>query len=118
MILSTVGEKLKMDIFTTQLIRVFGLPIKPTNLKVNAPKKESANTKLSQDPDHLENHNTYFNDEEHFLLKESNKIKMQQPDILVNANSVENINNKCHEDDIDTLPTVDKKVTKHLDLYA
>ena len=53
-----------MDIFTTQLTRVVPVPIKPASLKVKALLKEAANSKLSQDPDHLENHEYYFTSEE------------------------------------------------------
>lgn len=53
-----------MDVFTTQLTRVVPVPIKPASLKVKALLKDAANTKLSQDPDHLENHEYYFTKEE------------------------------------------------------
>ena len=53
-----------MDIFTTQLTRVVPVPIKPANLKVKALLKEAANSELTQDPNHLENHEYYFNAEE------------------------------------------------------
>jgi hypothetical protein len=53
-----------MDIFTTQLTRVVPVPIKPASLKVKALLKDAANTKLNQDPDHLENHEYYFTKEE------------------------------------------------------
>ncbi|MCP4322450.1 MAG: hypothetical protein GY787_11500 [Alteromonadales bacterium] len=53
-----------MDIFTTQLTRVVPVPIKPVSLKVKALLKEAANSKLTQDPDHLENHEYYFTTEE------------------------------------------------------
>ena len=53
-----------MDIFTTQLTRIVPVPIKPLRIKVKALLKDAANTKLSQDPDHLENHEYYFTKEE------------------------------------------------------
>jgi hypothetical protein len=104
-----------MDIFTTQLTRVVSLPIKPTNLKVKAPKKESANTKLGQDPDHLEDHNTYFSDEEHSFV-DTEKVKTQQLELFANYDSA--IVNKFQKNADGTALKKDKKVTKHLDLYA
>ena len=49
-----------MDIFTTQLIRVVPVPIKPASLKVKALLKEAAIGALKEDHDHLENHDYYF----------------------------------------------------------
>ncbi|MFT5757316.1 MAG: hypothetical protein ACI9LM_002045 [Alteromonadaceae bacterium] len=49
-----------MDIFTTQLTRVVPVPIKPASLKVKALTKNAATDKLTDDIDHLENHEQYF----------------------------------------------------------
>ena len=49
-----------MDIFTTQLTKVQPVPIKPEKLKVKALVKEAASPKLTDDVDHLENHETYL----------------------------------------------------------
>lgn len=57
-----------MDIFTTVLTRVVPVPIKPASLKVKALLKEAATGKLTEDHDHLENHEYYFKkpkDEKH-----------------------------------------------------
>ncbi|WP_440873926.1 hypothetical protein [Thalassotalea sp. PLHSN55] len=56
-----------MDIFTTQLTRVVPVPIRPQSLKVKALLKEAATGKLTDDPEHLENHDAYYiaTDEEH-----------------------------------------------------
>ena len=62
-----------MDIFTTQLTRVVPVPIKPASLKVKALLKDAANTKLSQDPDHLENHEQYVD-----LSKDHSEKKQHQ----------------------------------------
>ncbi|TYK64599.1 hypothetical protein [Colwellia echini] len=53
-----------MDIFTTQLAQVVQRPIKPEDFKVKALLKESASSKLSQDPEHLENHKYYLKNED------------------------------------------------------
>ena len=57
------GEEL--DIFTTQLTRVVPSKLKPESLKVKALIKEPATNELTDDPDHLENHEYYFEKEEH-----------------------------------------------------
>jgi hypothetical protein len=106
-----------MDIFTTQLTRVVNLPIKPAKLKVKAPKKEAASTKLSQDLDHLENHNAYFSDEEHSFA-DAEKVKTQQLELFANFDSASVIANKFQKNTDGTVLKKDKKVSKHLDLYA
>jgi hypothetical protein len=49
-----------MDIFTTALTRVVQTPIKPSRLRVKALVKEPATSALTDDLDHLENHEQYF----------------------------------------------------------
>jgi hypothetical protein len=114
-----------MDIFTAQLTRVVNLPIKPAKLKVKAPKKEAASTKLSQDLDHLENHNAYFSDEEHSFADadadadaDAEKVKTQQLELFANFDSASVIANKFQKNTDGTVLKKDKKVSKHLDLYA
>jgi len=97
-----------MDIFTTQLTRVVPVPIKPASLKVKALLKEAANTKLSQDPDHLENHEYYFTKED-----EQDHSKQQEP---VSAEPESNDEDKSIESD-ETAAQKNNK-PKHLDLYA
>lgn len=53
-----------MDIFTTQLTQVVPIPIKTHSLKVKALVKEAETSKLTEDPDHLENHDYYFSESE------------------------------------------------------
>jgi len=48
-----------MDIFTTVLTRVVPVPIKPARLRVKALVKEPATNELTDDIDHLENHEQY-----------------------------------------------------------
>lgn len=52
-----------MDIFTTALTRVRPSAIKPDKLKVKALSKEPNSHKLTDDENHLENHDLYFLDE-------------------------------------------------------
>lgn len=49
-----------MDIFTTVLTKVRPTPIKPKNLRVKALKKEPETRELTDDLDHLEDHDLYF----------------------------------------------------------
>lgn len=49
-----------MDIFTTALTRIRPSRIKPEKLKVKALSKEPNTPELTDDPNHLEDHNLYF----------------------------------------------------------
>jgi hypothetical protein len=104
-----------MDIFTTQLTRVVNLPIKPAKLRVKAPKKEAASTKLSQDPDHLENHNTYFQVEKH-SFEDAEKVKTQQLELFADSDLA--IATKFQKNVDGAALKKDKEVTGHIDLYA
>jgi hypothetical protein len=97
-----------MDIFTTQLTRVVPVPIKPASLKVKALLKEAANTKLSQDPDHLENHEYYFSKEEDQYHSKQQEAVTEDPE--------SNDDDKSVESGEKTPPKNNK--SKHLDLYA
>jgi hypothetical protein len=113
-----------MDIFTTQLTRVVPVPIKPASLKVKALLKEAANTKLTQDPDHLENHEYYFtsdSDEYHANKEDAkqeskNKSAQKDADEHIEADSAtppaSDLDKSIEDKD-------DKGETpKHLDLYV
>jgi len=110
-----------MDIFTTQLTRVVPVPIKPTTLKVKALLKEAANSKLSQDPDHLENHEYYFtsdSDEDH-ASKQGSKQDLKKKSTQKNANEHLDVGSTTQQaPDLDE--SVDDKNDKpnHLDLYV
>lgn len=100
-----------MDIFTTQLTRFIPVPIKPASLKVKALLKEAGTSKLKEDPDHLENHDYYFvenqadNDaqEEH---KQESKPATQQAETTDEKSADSNSEDKSKEE------------VKHLDLYV
>lgn len=96
-----------MDIFTTQLVRVVPVPIKPASLKVKALLKEAGTSKLKEDPEHLENHDYYFvdehsNNEADKENKQESKLAKQEIDMT-------------DEQSDDTEP---KEKVKHLDLYV
>ncbi len=107
-----------MDIFTTQLTRVVPVPIKPASLKVKALLKEAANSKLSQDPDHLENHEYYFTKEEdqyHSKQQEAEQDTKKEQE-AVKADPESSDDDKSAESDEKTDQKNNKP--KHLDLYA
>ena len=49
-----------MDIFAAQLKKITSVPIRQKRMKINAPNKGSAAKSLSDDLDHNENHEQYF----------------------------------------------------------
>jgi len=106
-----------MDIFTTQLTRVVPVPIKPASLKVKALLKEAANAKLSQDPDHLENHEYYF-------TKEDDQYHSQQQEAEQNTKKDQHAKQEVGYNSDDKASESDEKTDqknnkpKHLDLYA
>ena len=51
-----------MDIFTTVLTKVRPTPIKPEQLRVKALRKEPSTNELTDDINHLEDHDLYFID--------------------------------------------------------
>ncbi|ALO35621.1 hypothetical protein CMT41_13530 [Colwellia sp. MT41] len=106
-----------MDIFTTQLTRVVQIPIKPASLKVKALLKEAANSKLSDDANHLENHEYYFTSEE----DKYHSSQQEADDKEESENSSETNNDASvvlDENDVDAKKTTGKSNGKHLDLYA
>lgn len=115
-----------MDIFTTQLTRVVPVPIKPASLKVKALLKEAANSKLSQDSDHIENHEYYFTSEEdqyHSSGKgsEQEQHAKQKQDEKKHTDSINNeVSLKQDEKEINVEKSNNgnNDDTKHLDLYA
>jgi hypothetical protein len=108
-----------MDIFTTQLTRVVPVPIKPVSLKVKALLKESANAKLTQDPDHLENHEYYFTNEEdqyHTSQHQEHEKKRGAKNNEDYSSAVQEKQSSLSETAVDHNVEKNKKI-KHLDLY-
>lgn len=108
-----------MDIFTTQLTRVVPVPIKPVSLKVKALLKESANSKLTQDPDHLENHEYYFTNEEdqyHTSQQQEHENKRGNEDNKDCSLEVQEKESSLSEKAVEHNVEKKKKI-KHLDLY-
>ncbi|NQZ85988.1 MAG: hypothetical protein HRT54_00225 [Colwellia sp.] len=62
-----------MDIFTTVLTRVVQTPIKPDRVRVKALSKEPSLNELTDDLDHLENHEQYVD-----LSKDHSEKKQHQ----------------------------------------
>jgi len=107
-----------MDIFTTQLTRVVPVPIKPASLKVKALLKEAANSKLTQDPDHLENHEYYFTSEEdqYHSSQQQNKQESQSKATQQHVDSDAELSAEAEEVNANSVDN--KPKSKHLDLYA
>lgn len=106
-----------MDIFTTQLTRIVPVPIKPASLKVKALLKEAANSKLNQDPNHLENHEYYFTSEEdqyHNSQQEADGKEESEN----SANTDKDSSLALKDNDSELGGNTDKNNDKHLDLYA
>ena len=93
-----------MDIFTTQLTRVVPVKIKTEQLKVKALVKDAAASKLSDDTDHLENHDYYFHDSRQQNAQE--KLTEQQE--------------KAQEqrEDVSSKENLDEDGKPHLDIYV
>ena len=106
-----------MDIFTTQLTRIVPVPIKPTSLKVKALLKEAANSKLNQDPNHLENHEYYFTSEEDKYHSSEQKSD-DQDECENSANTDKDSSLALKDNDSEQGGNTDKNNDKHLDLYA
>jgi len=87
-----------MDIFTTQLTRVVAVPIKPASLKVKALTKDAATDKLTDDIDHIENHDQYFKKQdeeqqqasEHKHSTDDNDVVYEKEKLVVNSNTRKN----------------------------
>jgi Na+-translocating ferredoxin:NAD+ oxidoreductase RnfG subunit len=67
-----------MDIFTTVLTRVVQTPIKPERVRVKALSKEPAMNELTDDLDHLENHEQYVDLSKEDSEKKQNKQHQNQ----------------------------------------
>jgi hypothetical protein len=101
-----------MDIFTTQLTRVVAVPIKPVSLKVKALAKDAATDKLTDDLDHLENHDQYFekqDDEQHQTSEHECKYSHDDNDITYEKEK--------RAVDTTTIRNEDDDDVHHLDLF-
>ena len=83
-----------MDIFTTALTRVVQVPIKPTNNKVKGPSKAADTSKLTEDLDHVENHDAYFDEKD--VDDNSDKENDRQQESQSSAESVNESSNDSH----------------------
>lgn len=120
-----------MDIFTTALTKVRTVPIKPEKLRVKSLHKETAAKSVSEDVDHLEEHNLYFvrensKDSEHGGNSDNEPNdggSMGQTDEALSANpqvEADEENLLLHKEDI-THPKKEHNKpdegTPHLDIY-
>jgi len=113
-----------MDIFTTALTRVRATPIKPEKLRVKSLRKESATAELTDDINHLEDHQLYFIDDEssnnpQHSKKNQTNISSEQVTESIEADTdavivskQELLHPKQHEDRDD-----DGGEIKHLDIF-
>ncbi len=70
-----------MDIFTTVLTRVVQAPIKPERVRVKALSKEPSMSELTDDLDHLENHEQYIDlPKEHSDKKQNRQHEKENED--------------------------------------
>lgn len=108
-----------MDIFTTALTKVVPVTIKPDSLKVKALIKDSGAKALSEDSNHLENHDYLVKEktkEQHSSNKQKNSngegfeqgIKASE-DVIIHKNEI--LHPKEHSKDED-----DEDIT-HLDIF-
>lgn len=104
-----------MDIFTTALTKVRLTPIKPEKLRVKSLKKEAATKELSDDIDHLEDHDLYFVEEKN---KEKNKKNQQsashdssdEEPVILHKQDILHPKTHDHDDKVDD--------DKHLDIFV
>ncbi len=115
-----------MDIFTTALAQIRSNPIKPEKLRVKALRKEAATNELTDDIDHLEDHQLFFVDEKTHrqqkqqqqqtpeqktksTLATSNQDVAASDDVIVHKQDILHPHSS-HDDDED-------QDIKHLDIY-
>lgn len=90
-----------MDIFTTALTRVVQTPIKPDRVRVKALTKEPSLNDLTDDLDHLENHEQYVDlSKEHSDKKQNPQHEKEndEPSAVVSSNLVNNIADHFDDD--------------------
>jgi hypothetical protein len=114
-----------MDIFTTVLTRVVPVPIKPERLRVKALSKEPSTNELTDDIDHLENHEQYIDSSKDSAEQKKNKQQESYVNEAVDESST------THNDEASKIvihkeelmhPKKDQQQTdktiKHLDIFV
>lgn len=76
-----------MDIFISQLKRVTKVPIRKKNLKVNALSKSNASNALTDDLDHLEHHEQYFELSEPHTQAQDEAIQGKDKELIPEVNN-------------------------------
>ncbi|NQZ20491.1 MAG: hypothetical protein HRT53_00380 [Colwellia sp.] len=114
-----------MDIFTTVLTRVVPVPIKPERLRVKALSKEPATNELTDDIDHLENHEQYIDSSKDSAEQQKNKQQVSYINEAVDESSTipNDEDSKIVTDKEELiLPKKDQQQTdkaiKHLDIFV
>lgn len=111
-----------MDIFTTALTKVRSTPIKPEKLRVKSLKKEAAIKSLTDNENHLEEHELYSIEE-----KEKEKEKSDDNQSDSGGNSLQDDKDATeplilHKEDITHPKNANKNTLadndKHLDIFA
>jgi hypothetical protein len=90
-----------MDIFTTALTRVVQTPIKPERVRVKALSKEPSMSELTDDLDHLENHEQYIDlPKEHSDKKQNQQHEKEneESNTVASGAPVNNIANNFDDD--------------------
>jgi len=114
-----------MDIFTTVLTRVVPVPIKPERLRVKALEKEPSANALTDDADHLENHEEYVDRSKDSSEQKKNQQQKSFVDEIVD-DSTNNPNDELstvitHKEEL-IHPKKDQQQTddevKHLDIFV
>jgi len=114
-----------MDIFTTVLTRVVPVPIKPERLRVKALEKEPSTNELTDDADHLENHEQYIDSSKDSSEQKNKKQQKHAVDEIVDDSS-NNLNDELspaitHKEEL-IHPKEDQQQTdedvKHLDIFV
>ena len=110
-----------MDIFTTALAKIRATPIKPEKLRVKALRKESATNELTDDIDHLEDHQLFFIDEKTHQQRQNAQQEKQSQDQQAFTQGVKASEDVIvHKQEI-LHPQADKKddddEIEHLDIY-
>lgn len=105
-----------MDIFTTVLTKIRPTPIKPEKLRVKSLKKEAATRPLTDDANHLEDHELYFvpeHKEEHTEHQQQEQAKQKSENVTAKEPDI------LHKQDI-TQPKKPKSDDEgeHLDIYV
>jgi hypothetical protein len=98
-----------MDIFTTALTRVVQTPIKPDRVRVKALSKEPSLNELTDDLDHLENHEQYVDLSKEHSDEQQNQQREKANEESSTVDSDEPVNNIGNNFDDDIAKVITHK---------